>query len=636
MPYDMWTDDPSGGVRFGDSATGDSVLLPKNGPALLEMARIDSSRRASDLGAAAGGDPFPARDAVTAGSVERAYMGPEQGPGGKVLGAELNAQPNPDGFMRGPDGELVRILGSGGPNMSSPEPMMTSAVPADAGAGGSSGGQPPPPQADVTGAGGPGQANEPPPATGRPNPGPAEGPTREAAGPSADGLPPWKPGGGAPPAPGYGDRAADLYDKASKDALRPTGGGVIKGGKFQTGEQRQMDGMLDPDTLGNMSVNRRLQAQAAGNLQEEEARIAGDVEARRDIQRESYDNAIRNAEAKGEEEAGANRDAYRAKLREVEEGKIDPDKWWSSRSTGQKASAVASGVLAGLADAFSARAAAYGGGPKTNRVGDFIKIMQDEVEQDLRAQHANLDKKKGELGELGKIYQDTLARTKDRVVALNVAKAAAIERVAAVAVAKANESGSPLAERRAEKFAADAQVASDALYAENASRLKVAQTFVVKQDQRFGGGRPNYEKAAQLLEKAQKASGGDGKEPVVSFGGESLTFRPNVPEAIQSDTIKTMQAVNGIHNNMDELVTQQQKLGANVIDRKTAEAMVTTVAAQVNGALGQGAMSKDEKEGWVGSLTGMNAADAQKFMHRGLDNVAKGKIEVVMKPAGRR
>lgn len=455
---------------------------------------------------------------------------------------------------------------------------------------------------------------------------------------AAAGLPQWKPGqAGAPGAPDYGGDAARMYAAAAQQELRRGGGGgVIKGGKFQTGEQRQMDGMLDPETIGNMSVNRRLQAQAAGNLQEEEARLAGDVEARRDIQRESYDNAIRNAEAKGEEEATATRDSYRAKLKEIEEGKIDPDKWWSSRSTGQKASAVAAGVLAGLADAFSARAAAYGGGPKTNRVADFIKVMQDEVEQDLRAQHANLDKKKGELGELGKIYQDTLARTKDRVVALNTAKAAAIERVASVAMAKAQESGSPLAERRAEKFAADAAVASDALYAENASRLKVGQTFVVKQDQRVGGGGPNFAKAAGYLESAQKAAGGSGKEATVDFGGESLTFRPNIPESVQADTIKTMQAVNGIHANLDELIAQQEKLGATVIDRPTAEAMVTTAAAQINSTLGGGAMAKDEKQGWVDALTGANTSRARGFMHRGVDNIAKGKIQVVMKPAGRR
>jgi hypothetical protein len=267
------------------------------------------------------------------------------------------------------------------------------------------------------------QADAPPPAAAAP-----AAPTLSAGDPSKGLVATPAQGGGAAPAGprstlNAAEQELDSLRKAQIDQelrKRPTAGTLVKGGKVQTAESWQ--GVVGPnaDTVAAQRANaaetarlQRLQAQAYGERDQKVAEIgqqqADYEQAQAQVQAEI---AARRGEALGQ----IGREA-RALQQKVASAEIDPDRWWNSKSASDKA-------LVGIAVALDGVARGL-----TNRVGQPNAILQEvyrQQDRDIDAQLKNIDKQRGDLNDLQRIYVQTKEQFGDEAVAADAARLAGL------------------------------------------------------------------------------------------------------------------------------------------------------------------------------------------------------------------
>jgi hypothetical protein len=230
-------------------------------------------------------------------------------------------------------------------------------------------------------------------------------------------------GGSRQPPPGMNAQEYQNWlrsEIAAEAGRRPSAGTLVKGGKMQTGEQWQ--GAVGPnaDTVEAMRAN----AQGAGRLQ----RIQADALNERDlaaakIAGEQADYETKAAEVQAQiaqrkqaalEGIGAQAQALQQKIASAE---IDDGRWWGSKSAADKATigiAVAlDGIVRGL----------------TGRPGQPNAVLQEvyrQQDRDLDMQIKGVEKQKGDLNDLQRIYVQTKEQYGDEALAADAAKLAGL------------------------------------------------------------------------------------------------------------------------------------------------------------------------------------------------------------------
>lgn len=343
----------------------------------------------------------------------------------------------------------------------------------------------------------------------------------------AGGGPAGAPQQGPAGAPVASDTAADLHMKAAMYELQHPGGGA-RGpapGKYQTGEGiKAVDARVGPEAEKQMLDADTAQRLAGSAADQAQAKHAADVEGRMGFARfleQGKDSLL----AERKQEAMRSLNEQRVTLdKDIAETKIDPQGFWADKTTGDKIAFVLSSAITGY---LNGRAGIAG-----NQV---LTAVNKRIDENIAAQVRNLDTKKGRMGELGRIYQQTKEQYGDEDIARGVARSAALAAAAKTAQAQASATGNEAAMANAAKLVADIDAARAKIHYENEGKLSktVDQNFKVVSPgaSGSGGGGNPFEKAALLFDKAgasqadakKLAAGPDpGKGPQMAvFGGET-------------------------------------------------------------------------------------------------------------------
>ena len=422
-----------------------------------------------------------------------------------VNDAGAGGAPASDGGAGGATGGVT--LGSYDRPLSQPAPVVADVGPsmADQGAqGASSGGSPPPPVAAVA------------PAEGAPA-------APSAVAPGSVRFAGGGPAGGAP-APGAPNYAAAAADYAAQLAMRPSGGGgIIKGGTFETGRtiKEKVEGGKPEERIDAMSDQMQISGFAGQDLARAQGAYENEVDQKLEFERFNQ-RGLDEAHERSKKEALGELDQRRQDLaKEVAETKIDPDKFWSDKTTGDRIGYVLAAAITGGLNGYA--------GIKGNQV---LETVGKRVDEDIRAQIHNLETKKGQVGELGRIYQQAKERWGDETVARNIAKQAAF----AAAEKRVRQESSALKDEfaiaNAQKVMADLAAAREKLHFDNTGTVtrEMDKTYKTTQDRAAGGGMTAEKrlallgKAAGFQAEAQKYEAGpdQSKGPQTAvFGGET-------------------------------------------------------------------------------------------------------------------
>lgn len=209
-----------------------------------------------------------------------------------------------------------------------------------------------------------------------------------------------------------------LQFEASK---RPSGGQLLKGGKQQTAEGWQGELGPDPETLAAMRANaaataknQGLQAQANA---ERDAKI-GDVQQNQaDYEQEHARIQAEIAQRKQDALAGLGQQS-RELQQKIASAEIDPTRWYANRSTGDKIMMGVAIALDGVVKGLTGR----GLGQPNPILGEMYRLQN----QDIDAQIKNIDKQRGDLNDLQRVYVQTKEQFGDEALAADATKLAGL------------------------------------------------------------------------------------------------------------------------------------------------------------------------------------------------------------------
>ncbi len=135
---------------------------------------------------------------------------------------------------------------------------------------------------------------------------------------------------------------------------------------------------------------------------------------RKDREQSESDNRAHAVAAEESRKASAQLEIDAKQLADT---KVDPEKWWHDRSTGQKIAGFISAIVGGLA-----QSAAGGTG---RNVG--LDMINGAIEQDIAAQVANLQNKRGDISRRQGVVAEMYARTGDLDRSMEAARRASHE-----------------------------------------------------------------------------------------------------------------------------------------------------------------------------------------------------------------
>jgi hypothetical protein len=145
-------------------------------------------------------------------------------------------------------------------------------------------------------------------------------------------------------------------------------------------------------------------------------------------------------------------------LEDASKMRVDPERWLSSRSTGQRILMALGGFFGGLA----------------GKSGEVASEINGAIDRDVRAQIENRDAKLKQATVVQQVYRQYLDAFKDREEAFAATTAAAKLGIAKGAMAKALELGSPEQIAKAEEFHAKTLAEQSALMAQVAQNRAAA------------------------------------------------------------------------------------------------------------------------------------------------------------------
>lgn len=240
------------------------------------------------------------------------------------------------------------------------------------------------------------------------------------------------PGGGAratAPADPYANlnpaerQLANLYDAKAQQELakRPSAGTLVKGGKVQTGESWQ--GVVGPndDTLAAQRANAaemarlgKAQAEAYGRRDEAVAQIQGEQAAYEQTAAQVQAEIAQRKQTALEGIAGQ----ARAIQQKIAAAEIDPNRWYAQKSTGER---IGIGIAMALSGAL--RGLTRSGLGQPNPVLEQMTKLQAK---DIDIQVRNIDKQRGDLNDLQRVYVQTKEQFGDEALAADATKLAGL------------------------------------------------------------------------------------------------------------------------------------------------------------------------------------------------------------------
>lgn len=482
------------------------------------------------------------------------------------------------------------------PPAPAPPPVVVSQKSSrEAGAGGAAGGD-----SLDTGAGGSSGGSVAQSTGGAPR-GPAGGVTRTSGG-AAGG------GGGEPWRDAYTKGGNILIDEANKPPPRGGGGGSpVRTVETPTGRSVQISGGMKPANVAEQEAIARREAELGKgrvNIEEdkrEEDRLTQRVLSDREKHFEDKESVARD---KAQKELAALNEQRAAKLKEIEQGKIDPDRFWSSKSLGQRASAMVGLLLGGVA-------VGVGGGENPAMVA-----IDKAIDRDIDAQKTNLQKKQWEASELGQLYETRRKQLGDDMAARNEVKAAALAQIKRQAQQLAMTTNIPAVQQRYAEFELEADKKIAALHAAEDAKVVQSQTFGYKQVGGGGGGpRPlsAKERAAMLKEggdllKAGGAggAGANGFSVKTRDGMRFVPFKEGMTEGEKAEARKRAMANNRWQNGIEQI---EQLHGVGVGD---SDFQISAANAKIGSdtAQGQGQSSDGAIKQYVDTVRGVGGKKA--------------------------
>jgi len=351
-------------------------------------------------------------------------------------------------------------------------------------------------------------------------------------------------------------------------------------------------GALDTQIAGQ-----RAEAKALGALGKQEAAV---------LEKQAQD--IQALQQNYEEQRKAVSQEIDAVVADYRNGEIDPNRVWGNKNTGQRIGTAIGLLLGGLG-------AGLAGGEN-----QALAMLNKEIDRDIDAQKANMDKNKGLISILNQKLGNVDAAT-------NMARAIALEGAASqlkMAEARAKD---PIAKARA-------QQAIGALMAEKEKAMK--PVIVASQIQQL--------KQAARANPAQAEAALNAMEMVDPKAAESMRqlHVPGMGFANSNEGAKTVREMQGMVNSakggIQELLNMTDKPGKSLSLQQRAKA--ETISQALVGALrlpitGPGAMSDQERamlERLVANPTAIFSLDSnnrtrlkelQRHLDRGLVNAAK-------------
>lgn len=199
---------------------------------------------------------------------------------------------------------------------------------------------------------------------------------------------------GNPPAPGY----------AAPGPRIPVG--PVSGKTPTYGEAAQAYRQSQQDY--ERGLGRLTTAQQSGSLQEQKLLQQNDADQdQREKSRQMF-----SAEVDSEKDQALA--PYKAAVADFNSYKLDPDRWWKTRSGAQKAMAIASVWITGMGNAKLMAAQALAGGVPQKQSNDAVTAIDKEIEGDIDAQKVEYDKRGKNVSLQGNLYAMNMARLGDK------------------------------------------------------------------------------------------------------------------------------------------------------------------------------------------------------------------------------
>lgn len=330
-----------------------------------------------------------------------------------------------------------------------------------------------------------------------------------------------------------------------------------------------LDVLVDPLNQGVEQQKQGLIAAANAGAQQGAAEAARLKELNEQLKKQDEINQQREEERK-QEFAKAEAE-YNDVITKLQESKIDPKRYWSRKSTGEKILATIGLILGGI-----------GGGLQGTGRNAALEVLNREIEADIEAQKADIEKLKGMASGKQNLLSIMRQRFGDEKQAESAARLAGLQLAELDIKRIASQSNS-------EKIKANAQVALGQL-----ETLKVEKLA-------------EFYKAVQSKSSGIKIRSGDILPP--DFDIEQLDpdqRKRYVPGMGVATTLKGKEAVSEMKAAVDEVnsgVNELLKFTERSLDSVNPfeRARAGTIAATLVGALrlpivGPGAMSDQERE----------------------------------------
>lgn len=583
MARNGYTIDPATGAYVFTYGDGGQVRAPSGAQAFLEARRIDRENALLAEAGGASGYEIPGAAAPISGDNGSGTRAPVAPP--SMLDAGSGGAPGDGGGSRGQGTGSAAVPPGLNYSPAAPAAPSQSVQPLEpAGAGGAPGSQPgaypvEPGQEGGGAAGGAGPVpiyTPPPPADGG---GGAQGAAGAPVAPPADG------GAAAPGAPGGPPKLLPFAGPAKPAPGRGGGGG---GGapagprEMLAARSVQIEGRLGPERQRELEdvIQREAdlgkRAQARG---EERQELDRQAEESRDRLGAHYDQGLKALQAEKQralDELAARRDA---KLKEIEEGQLDPARLWQGKN------GTRNQIGAALAVALGAVGAALAGGPNAGLAG-----IEKAIDRDLDLQEKELGKKRADLSEIGRVMQAEKERFGDKIVARNEAKIAALTaaKVQAERYAKISNAEDAAIRLQAIQLEADKKIA--ALRAENDGRIKETKQY--KTVMPATGGAPAKKPAQGVTLRVS-----DGKGGLVD---KFVPFPKGLSDGQKNDMLKRAQ---GLNRGQATLIDLESKRGAGVpINDEDIQAYAQSFTYDYAEGFGQGQATADQEKSVAGKL----------------------------------
>lgn len=302
------------------------------------------------------------------------------------------------------------------------------------------------------------------------------------------------------------------------------------------------------------------------------------------------------------------------------DGKVDPGRFWGSRSTGQK-------VLAGIAVALSG----FGNGLMGRGGNDALSLIQKQIDDDIDAQKANIagerERKRDTLQGASTMLGQLRAKFGDERAAESAFRAMALEQAQATVQSKLALSKDPAIVANGEKLVADLGMK---LAEKKAELAHWNADFALKQEQL----------GLQRYEAGMKAAQAQGIDPELYVPGYGM--------ALGKDAAKEARGIVSAHNEtsslLNDLIAMRKEFGGETLNRE-AVAKMRTLSTQLIGALNRsqrfGALDKgtqsllENMTGGDPTAYGTKSLAALMQIRSSMDKDIEGKLSPYLNP-GRR